>query len=298
MKYVASLRFARRRNTVVVLLTGAFLAVCLLVLVRKADAALDGTLMRLGSDALSFPGTVPGPPGTIRINGTDVSYRVETLSKSLPEVWEHYSRTCGGGTRSSGAMGTLVRTMATRGASSETQAYVACLDLRRDDLPTMAQLVKQLARTWDLSSLGALRYVYAQRDSSDPSRTLVFSMWADESFDLRNFVFRGAEDAPGDDPRFFPRPLASYRVLSVEHSPHRLATYRVPHLSPEAQARWYTHHFRSNGWRLAAPSEHGFVDVDGVLLVAAEQESRSATVAISLTDSGSTLVTTVEGEAR
>ena len=295
MKYAASFRPFRWPTPVVVLLTGAFLVVCLFIVVRQADAALDGTLMQFGSEALSFPGIVPGPAGAIRMNGTDVSYRVETLSKPLHEVWAHYAQACGGRAHGSGAVGTLLRAFATRGATSTTQAYVACLDLRRDDLPTMVQLSQQLAQTWDLSSLGALRYVYAQQDSSDPSHTLLFSMWVDDSFDLRNFVFRGTEDAPGEDPRFVPRPVASHRVLSVEHSPHMLAVYRVPHVSPEAQAHWYAHHFRSNGWRLGARSKRGFVEVDDALLVVAEQESRSATVAISLTHDGSTLVTTVEG---
>lgn len=287
----------RRRLLLALALSALLFALVLVFACRTAVAAVDGAFLQLGSEALAFPGTIRDAAGTIRVNNTDVSYRVQVVPAPLSEVWAHYSRTCGGLSDGSSAWGPLVRTLATRGALAESHAYVACVGVKRDDLPSIAHSAKQLADSWDLSELGALRYVYARSDSVEPERTLLFTSWVDGSFNLHNFVMQGLGDNPGDDLENVPRPRGSRRVLSVERSPHRLAVYQVEGVEPRAQARWYAEQFRSRGWNVLRGRDGRNVEIDGVLLVVAEDGERTATVVVSGTESGETLVTAIEAGA-
>ena len=263
----------------------------------RASAAIDGSLFRLGWHALAYPGSTPNNSQSIRINGIDVSYRVQTIEVPLSEVWAHYAGTCGAKPTSSHPLAPVLRALAARGAVTDSQAYVACLDLARDDLASIVHLAGRVAETWDLSLLGSLRYVYARKDSADPSQTLVFAMWVDGPLSLRNFVVSEDIDVPGGDLVHVPRPVASHRVLSVRESSRALVVYRVPRGGPDALVRWYAERFRERAWHVVARSGHDWVSIDRSQLVVAEKETLTASVIASATEDGSSIVTVFESEA-
>ena len=296
-KSAAELVSTRARGLPVFAAAGLSIVVCFATTVRRADAAMDGALLRFGSEVLAFPGSAESGVSTVRLNGNDFSYRIQTVSGSVHEVWRHYARTCSHSPKTDGTLGPLIRALATRGAVSETHGYVACIDLKRDDLRSVAQMSRQMADTWDLSHLGALRYVYFSADTADPSRIFLFTSWADGPLDLRSFVLQPDKDAPGVDLPHIPRPPDSFRILSFEQPGRRLAVYRVPAATPTAQAHWYRRHFESNAWRLMQrPADQGSRSRTSHLLVA-EAGSRTATVILSQSDGGSTLVMGLETEA-
>ena len=265
--------------------------------VDDASAAIDETALRLGSEVLAFPGVTSGESRALRINGTDFHYRVASVAMPLSEAWAHYASVCSSRLAAATTLEPLVRAIAVRGASSKGQAYVACLDLHRADLPSLARLAQKVVETRDLSHLGALRYVYARRDEADPVKTLLFSMWTDGPLDLRGFVLSPGEDAPGDDPQHVPRPSGSHRILSLEQTSERLAVYRVPSTTPESEADWFGERFRSSGWQVVRSRGEPHVDTGGPLLVFAERDSVTASVVLSRASDGSTLVTAHETES-
>ncbi len=73
--------------------------------------------------------------------------------------------------------------------------------------------VSELGASGDLSALGHMRYFHAR--ATKKGRTHIVAAWTDGPFRL-DAMFPDAGDAPGQDPRFAPRPPRSVRLLTAE----------------------------------------------------------------------------------
>lgn len=273
------------------------LAIAFGLMARVAYASLDAPLLELGSRALAFPGTPAAAAGEISINGAQLAYRVETVNAPLSRVWQHYADKCSRPAATASLPGLLLQWLATRGAASDTNGYVACIDLVSNDFESFARGAESFRKTLDIADLGSLRYVYLSADSVDAQRTLVFAMWSDGPLDMAAFVPIDSRDAPGKDLDDVPRPIDAQRVLSVVFDGSQMALYRVPDTSPESQARWYRSALRAHAWNVVPAGEGGLVSSRGHHLLVGERGMSTASIVLSRTDGGVTLVAAFQVES-
>jgi hypothetical protein len=275
----------------------ASLAVAFGLMTRVAYASLDESLLDLGSSALAFRGTPDAAAGDISVNGAQLAYRIETVNAPLARVWQHYADKCSSAAATASLAGSLLQWLATRGAASDTNGYVACVDLVGDDFESFARGAESFGKTWDIHDLGSLRYVYLTSDSVDAQRTLVFAMWSDGPLDMAAFVPTDSRDAPGRDLDEVPRPINARRVLSMSFDGSQMAVYRVPDTSPQSQARWYRSALRSHAWNVIPAGDGGPVSSRGHHLLVGERGVSTASIVLSRTDGGATIVAAFRMEA-
>ncbi len=153
---------------------------------------------------------------------------------------------------------------------------LACLDTGRAlSVSELTDRLNAFRATGDLSSIGHLRYVRAERHGS---RTSLLFLWTEGAFPL-TAMFPKDGDAPGLDPKGVARPAGAQRLLSgVEHgAPYSFTAYKTNATSPEALAEWYRGSLGQAGFHVTEASE-------GTLL--ARQASRSLIVRTAESRSG------------
>ncbi|EYF06581.1 hypothetical protein [Chondromyces apiculatus] len=132
------------------------------------------------------------------------------------------------------------------------KGMVACF-MRPEGSTTMGSRVEALnafVDTGDLSKLGSLRYVFAER--TENGSTHVVTAWTDGPFNLYSLVPSGG-DTPGSDLPGVPRPLRSVRLLtaSVEGVPYSVRIYDSE-APVEAIVAQYDTDLTARGWELKA----------------------------------------------
>ena len=195
------------------------------------------------------------------------------------------------------ANSSLLAALSVRRVSRGADGYVACIDLVARDLNELVTSVKRFAQTWDLSEIGALRYVYARRSEARADQTLVLTVWADSSLNLRSLI--ASSDAEGEDLPGVPVPEGSRRVFSAHERgrPSRVAVYVAPGLNPLHLLRQYRRRFAAHGWTIIERHPTEIVEVDGTLLLAAERPDRMVTILARIGEHGTTTLILLEAEA-
>lgn len=152
-----------------------------------------------------------------------------------------------------------------------------------DGLRGRVERLMSVAETGDLSKLGNLRYVFAER--TEEGRTHVVTAWTDGPFNLHSLVPAGG-DTPGSDIEGVPRPTGSVRLLTatIDKVPYSLRVYDAPG-SPAQVVAQYDHDLAQRGWRkvMARTSESPGAVYDGpgvqlYVLPAADKERTMVTL--------------------
>ena len=172
---------------------------------------------------------------------------------------------------------------------------VACL-IREDGQPAgtvsdIAEHLGDLMKTGDLSALGRLRYVFAEKTKS--GRTHVVAAWTDGSFNLFALMPPAGKDAPGSDPAHAPRPPNALRILSadVEGVPYSVRIYDSA-ATPTEIVALYDREMAGRGWEPSygvpgeGPEQRAFSRPGADLMV------------ITSRDDDRTLVTLIEMSAK
>lgn len=178
----------------------------------------------------------------IRVNGAELHRASAHTSQSTHEVLSRYEAYC---RQSPGALGRAMQDIpsalkdrmdmpkspALRASvirdESDGRGMVVCF-VEDPDAPSMplADRMRALAETGDLSRLGRFRYVFAERSSGLVGGTHVVTFWSDGELNLKT-MFPASGDAPGTDSSVAPRPAGSRRTLSasVEGYPAAVRIY-------------------------------------------------------------------------
>lgn len=299
-------RLVRRwclRRTVIRCAVGSALALLLLSIffLNRVGARLDEALLGVGAHALAYPGAPPEETRLLELNGVSLSLRTQEVDAPIRHVIEHYRQRCVGSNRGGSPIVKAVQALSTGSALHEGVGYVACIDLNAADLESLARTLDRFARTWDLSTLGGARYVYARRSVERPATsTFLLSMWVDGRFDLRKLLPLAGLDAEGVDLADFPRPPNAQRLISVREAskPSTMVAYLVHGLAPSQALDGYRARLARRGWSLLEGAPGQTVLIDGSRLLAARKPGRWVSLVAHPADAGGAIVTLLETRSR
>jgi hypothetical protein len=280
-----------------------YFAFVVLALVGFASRAVWGAVERGAFDVstgLVEFGDVVGTSYTVGVNGAPMRVSSATTDKTVTDVLDQFAADC---SEHSGKLGrdfeALPQALASRVPSELTgplhlgivrkerdgRGVVACLERNGEGgEQTVVESLRTFSQTGDLSALGHVRYVAAERTRA--GRTHVVSVWTDTPL-LLGRMFPSEGDAPGTDPGPALRPPASQRILSasVAGAPFGVQVYRSD-VTPEAVLAHYDHELPSQGWQsvpLADRSPAGRVYTRGavdVMIFADRQEDGRTLVSL------------------
>jgi hypothetical protein len=151
---------------------------------------------------------------------------------------------------------------------AKLDGVIMCLVKGSKTPDTFSQAAHLFHETHDLGTLGRLRYAYA-RQNPETGKTLVLTVWTEDSFKLDN-MFPKSGDAPGHDPPEMERPPEAARLLSVDvpNTPFGVYVYRSG-MQPSAVTGFYDKKMEAAGWTVIDPPgdaqvNHGYMK-DGVM---------------------------------
>jgi hypothetical protein len=273
---------------VVLLVAGASL--------RHASAEADILMFSIGARAMALPSASVDEPRLVRINGLEVFFRSQVVEMSLGDVLCHYRQRCIDINEGATAASSLLAALSVKTVSRGDEGYVACIDLVAADLETLVTSAHRFAETWDLSDIGAPRYVYAKSSEARADHTLVLTAWADGSLNLKSLVAN--EEAEGRDLPGIPAPKGARRVLFVEErdGPSRVVVYSTSRSSPLELFRQYRRHFAAHGWKLIERHPAEIVQIKGTLLLAAESVPRTVMMLARAGENGATTLILLEAK--
>ena len=255
---------------------------------RQAQAAWGERLLGFGDELSRWEGVrLASAPRRMSLNGAQLELVSASTALPIDEALDRLEAVCQsrGGVRGvEQATGLLVQPAAGAAGWLEPRlrhetadnGVLACIDtggaLSVSDLTGRLEAFKA---TGDLSSIGHLRYVRAERHGS---RTSLLFLWTEGAFPL-TAMFPKEGDAPGLDPKGVTRPAGAQRLLSgVEHgAPYSFTAYKTKATSPEALVGWYRGSLGQAGFHVTEPAE-------GILL--ARQAGRTLIVRTAQTRSG------------
>lgn len=192
---------------------------------------------------LAALGDLLGEPSRVRLNG-EVIWVGSTMTDASPsEVLDRFEAACT--STNAGFAAELEKTPAeiaralaklpSRGsalgvmrADTARDGVVACLAHAGDDgYAAFARRARETLDSGDLSRVGDLRYVHAERRGA---RTHVVVAWTEGRFDVFHVVPMHGEEPPGEDAPDLPRPAGSRRLLDarVEGAPYGVRLYDAP----------------------------------------------------------------------
>lgn len=278
-KFGSRWRFARRAvvglfPSIRVLRLSAYLFVVFSVLGLIASRAVLANMseagLRAGREVAKFS-RIAGPAEAILLNGERFRHGSNYTKESVTEVLDRVEEHC---RQNLGLLGGVLD-----GLSAEAKAkmdpkvpranrsavirdegdgggMVACfVDAKPGTIAEFKERLARMLETSDLTELGRLRYVYAERTKS--GETHVVSLAVDSGLRL-NSMFPASGDAAGADSRIVPRPPDSRRTLSAaaEGLPFGLRIY-VSARDPVALSHFYEKELGSRGFKPVASGEHG-----------------------------------------
>lgn len=279
-----------------------------LVAARSVYGDVRSTALSMGRE-LGQLGDV-GSKRPLRLNGEPIFIASTTEDASVKEILDQTEARCRRGSAGLASdIGNFSEALARelpKGANDARAAgilreeqgdsgVVACL-IREDGQPAgtvsdIAAHLGDLMKTGDLSALGRLRYVFAEKTKS--GRTHVVAAWTDGSFNLFALMPPAGKDAPGSDPAQAPRPPNALRILSadVEGVPYSVRIYDSS-ATPTEIVALYDREMAGRGWEPSygvpgeGPEQRAFSRPGADLMV------------ITSRDGGRTLVTLIEMSAK
>jgi hypothetical protein len=289
----------------------AFLSV---VAARALRAEVGEASRALGRQLIDLP-NVNGAVEVIQLNGARMQHARVTTTAPVATVLDRFEEHCNA---NPGALAEVLDEVAAqhpvlfeknapkgslrhavlRNETERDGVLICFVDDRATGLAGVNELLKSLAETGDLSVLGQLRFVFAERQKD--GRTKVVSMRNEGSLNLSR-MFPSSGDADGNDSRVLPRPPDSRRTLAAaaEGMPYALRTYDSGKRRAELEA-FYAAWMKAHGWIQAAQNESegatAYFRQDGyqVFLTLMEEGGRTYATLIEAGASASSPTATVE----
>ncbi len=293
-----------------------------LLFVRAARAQVAGEGLELGRQLSQRMTTLIGPGqhevNKLRLNGQPIYVATSSTTDPATDVLDRFARHCAQNLAQSprewaslgDQPGVLpdAKLSADEGvvrAGTDADGMVMCFVKTKDASPKLTDAVKAFAETGNLSALGELRYAYAR--TTQGGRTSVLTAWTYETFSVFDLAPPEGVDAIGEDFPDFPRPPASWRMLSAraEGTGYGLNVYRTK-ASPDAVVTLYETALRKLGYTgglipfaetdLARDAKRGMAfGKDGALLsVGVRHEDGLTFVAVGFAGAGPATRTTAQ----
>ncbi len=270
-----------------------------------AHNAREG-LLSFGHEMMRYAGHgAMGPERRLAVNGAEVRFATGSSADSVSDVLGFYESRCAehdGGLRAqmqelgasgrvaAGLVGAGRRSPATLRGGGETQGFVACLDARgaRWTLDELTARLQRFGATGDVSAVGHLRYLYAER--AENGRTRFIGFWSDRALNVRE-MFPTTGDAPGEEIPGVTRAPGLRRLLLAREDgePYGVAIYAGV-AEREGVERHYREAMTRDGWALV-PLRGGTPDLQGQSLLAFERAERTVHLVVDTTSGGQTSVT-------
>jgi hypothetical protein len=281
------------------------------LLVRSADAEIDGALLRLGSDLKNLGESDSEALREVRLNGARLWLRTLHVEAPVARVLNRYEQTCvEANSRVFRALGAAVGGLVSRAAdvlglvatSSRhyvDRGYVACVDFASSDGDRLLDDLGSLSRGEQLNRLGALHYVYVERGvGSMEHGSFVLIVRANFDSLIRGLVPRGGGDAEGRDLPGFPRPRDTKRILSAweVNGPSGLFSYVTDTQSVTDLESFYRSVLPKEGWKLIGRHPDESIQIDRIRMLAAEKERRLITVIMHPNGEAKTVLTILVSE--
>jgi hypothetical protein len=285
----------------------------MLVTVRAAATHVREGMMSFGREMMQYADQhAMGQTRTLSINGTYLEFASGSTSDGLDRVLTYYQQRCAArdgasreladvigrlpptatGARPSGS--DSAQALSTFRVGDDQRGYVACFDVGNTRLTTheILRRVRAAMDSGDLSEVGRLRYLYAERTSTGRTRFLGF--WSDGSVNIKS-MFPTTGDAPGEDPEGIARPTNMRRLLSAREVE---APYSMNIYAGVAPIDSVENHFRSEmprqGWNLIPMPRD--VDLHGQRMLTYERGNVTATVILSRREGDQTAVTVLTAQ--
>ncbi len=248
----------------------AFIAVGLgatsLVAIRQARAQVHEGMRHLARQLMPYAeqGVIEAPR-RVEINGESMYLAMGTTRDSVSAALDYYESWCdrraGHVTESVAQVDqTAFGQLWTQGGrlgprlemvreGDDSEGYVICVDVgeRRLSSGELAQRLRAVVDTGDLSRWGNLRYAYVQRASTG---TRILTVATEGPFSLLR-MFPAEGDAPGSDTPGLLRHPAMRRVLTAHEDGHGNALGVYSARAPMADVRgWYQREMTRAGWAL------------------------------------------------
>ncbi len=162
------------------------------------------------------------------------------------------------------------------------RGYVGCLDTGgdREDHESFMGRLQRFADTGNVSEVGFMRYLYAERLGDE--ETFFVTIFSDTDLNLFE-MFPTEGDAPGRDPEGIPRPPDSRRILSafVDDDPYTMTLYTTTEHSVREVLGHYRQTLPDAGWTAVESHEGETVTHDGVTSLTYVRGERLTTLNIA-----------------
>jgi len=232
-----------------------------LVAARAVLADMSEAGLRAGREVAKFS-RIAGPAERILLNGESFRHGSNYVKESVTEVLDKAEEHC---RAHLGLLGGALDSLspeakakldpriprADRSAiirdEGESGGMVACfVDAKPSSFADFQERLTKMLATSDLTELGRLRYLYAERTKS--GETHVVTLAVDSGLKLSE-MFPATRDAAGEDSRVVPRPPESRRTLSAaaQGMPFGVRLY-VSSKDPIALDRFYDKELGSRGY--------------------------------------------------
>ena len=282
-------------------------ALVLCLVVRASYTRTNEAIMSLAAQMLRYPDARhQDRPRRIRLNGLPLHFTSGSTHQPVSSVLDYVHAKC---REQNGTLAEQLDILIKKGRKlidrrpyslvdgvlrygNEKQGFVGCLardskSLNPDDT---VKRIRGFLETGDVSRIGELRYVMAERHQETTS---FIAFWTEGSANLFTLFPQGG-DAPGHDLPGIPRPHDSRRVLSAWELGQSLAlaVYVSPHSVLSNLMTSYNRQLEKDGWQrlngqphTKRPEETAFV---------AEKAGMTAQFEFSLHGSDKTAVTIVK----
>jgi hypothetical protein len=215
-----------------------------LLFTRPAQADGSQVLLGFGAQMMRYADSVThDAPRGLSVNGQRLSFAAGTTRDEVTRLLDEYARRCA----EHGALGER----GTLRQGDERHGFVACFDAGKKVAPEEAVLrVKRFLDSGDLSDVGRLRYVYAERGRN---LTRFITFWTDGSLDI-HALFPRTGDAPGRDVPGIERPEGARRLLTTWEAgePRGMVVYAGGSLGVDELAARYRHALPTGGFVVLA----------------------------------------------
>ncbi len=233
------------------------------------QAQLDEHLLDMGENLMQYEGALrQDETRVVQLNGEQIRFSTGVTRQSMDEVLDTFETVCtqhdGGVIERFAHLPETIRGHATPQGyrpimrhDNGQQGYVACLDLRSDDvgLNELRARAMRFQQTTDLSDVGDLRYVFVQ-ETDEPTIRHFVTIWSVGHLRLNHIIPRDG-DAPGADLVGVARPPGSRRVLSATEAgdPDAAAMYMGSTMTEWELESFYQHDLASQGWQIIPMAE-------------------------------------------
>ena len=284
-----------------------------LISVRAAATHVREGMMSFGREMMQYADRhAMGEARTLSINGTYLEFASGSTRDSLDTVLSYYQSRCAArdgasreladvigrlpptatGPRPTGA--TSEHALSTFRVGDEQRGYVACFDVGNTRLTPneILRRVRAAIDSGDLSDVGRLRYLYAERSGSGRTRFLGF--WSDGEVNVRH-MFPTTGDVPGEEPEGIARPGNMRRMMSAREvdQPYSINIYAG--ISPiDTVESHYRAEMPRQGWNLIPMPRT--VDLHGQRMLTYERGNVTATLILARREGDQTAVTVLTAQ--